>query len=180
MICTDVRSALIAFFRAQRFLPMLGALLASALLLHATAAAAADWPMFGQNLQNTAATVTNSGKDVAQLNVKWTFTTGGDVSARAAVANGVGDCAGHAFDRGDLLSDGAAGRDLTRFLVVAVHEDGARGAEAGAAAELRPLESEHVSEDPQQWRRLVPIVDLGLGAVHAQSHVKEHARRRCR
>lgn len=56
---------------------------------HPSPAAAADWPMFGQNLQNTAAAVTNSGKDVSQLKVKWTFTTGGDVSARAAVVNGV-------------------------------------------------------------------------------------------
>jgi len=56
--------------------------------IHAPAAAA-DWPMFGQNLQNTAASATNSGKDVSQLKVKWTFTTGGDVSARAAVVNGV-------------------------------------------------------------------------------------------
>jgi polyvinyl alcohol dehydrogenase (cytochrome) len=55
----------------------------------ATPATAADWPMFGQNLQNTAANGTNSGKDVSQLKPKWTFTTGGDVSARAAVVNGV-------------------------------------------------------------------------------------------
>jgi polyvinyl alcohol dehydrogenase (cytochrome) len=52
-------------------------------------AGAADWPMFGQNLQNTAAVASNSGKDVAQLAVKWKFTTQGDVSARAAVVNGV-------------------------------------------------------------------------------------------
>lgn len=47
-----------------------------------------DWPMFGQNVQNTA----NSDKGingVDKLKVKWTFTTGGDVSARAAVVDGV-------------------------------------------------------------------------------------------
>lgn len=48
-----------------------------------------DWPMFGQNLQNTASASKGSVKDVSRLAVKWTFTTGGDVSARAAVADGV-------------------------------------------------------------------------------------------
>lgn len=50
-----------------------------------------DWPMFGQNLQNTAAAGNNPKKamDVSRLKVKWSFTTGGDVSARAAVVDGV-------------------------------------------------------------------------------------------
>ncbi|MDN3920777.1 PQQ-binding-like beta-propeller repeat protein [Roseateles violae] len=65
--------------------------LAAALLSVATARPAwADnegWPMFGQNLQNTAAAKPGSLEDVAQLKVKWTFTTGGDVSARAAVVD---------------------------------------------------------------------------------------------
>lgn len=48
------------------------------------------WPMFGQNLQNTANTDSGpSTGSVAKLAVKWTFTTGGDVSARAAVVGGV-------------------------------------------------------------------------------------------
>jgi polyvinyl alcohol dehydrogenase (cytochrome) len=69
----------------------LGALLSACVLTtaHPTPAAAADWPMFGQNLQNTAATVTNSGKDVRQLKPKWVFTAGGDISARAAVVNSI-------------------------------------------------------------------------------------------
>lgn len=86
---TDLRSALRTFVCTQKFAATLGALVASTLLIHATGATAQDWPMFGQNLQNTAAIGSNSGKDVAQLKVKWTFTTGGDVSARAAVVNGV-------------------------------------------------------------------------------------------
>src|SRR5215471_18739580 len=51
----------------------------------------ADWPMFGQNLQNTATTSegTISAKNAGQLKKKWAFTTEGDVSARAAVVNGV-------------------------------------------------------------------------------------------
>jgi len=52
------------------------------------AAAPADWPMFGLNTQNTASDGRLLG-DPANLKVKWTFTTGGDVSARAAVVNGV-------------------------------------------------------------------------------------------
>jgi polyvinyl alcohol dehydrogenase (cytochrome) len=61
-----------------------------ALLLAAVpiSANAADWPMFGQNLQNTASTA-GALKGVGDLQVKWTFTTGGDVSARAAVVGGV-------------------------------------------------------------------------------------------
>jgi polyvinyl alcohol dehydrogenase (cytochrome) len=50
------------------------------------------WPMFGQNPANTATNSTEtiiSTKNVGHLLTKWTFTTGGDVSARAAVVNGV-------------------------------------------------------------------------------------------
>lgn len=68
---------------------MLATLFCAALVpLPAAADNGKDWPMFGQNIQNTA----NSGKgvgDVAKLKVKWIFTTGGDVSARAAVVDGV-------------------------------------------------------------------------------------------
>ena len=49
----------------------------------------ADWPMFGQNLQNTASVGKGSASNFSHLKLKWTFTTGGDVSARAAVVNGV-------------------------------------------------------------------------------------------
>src|SRR5579883_3321317 len=53
---------------------------------------AQDWPMFGQNPANTANNATETGisvKTAPSLGLKWTFTTGGDVSARAAVVNGV-------------------------------------------------------------------------------------------
>jgi polyvinyl alcohol dehydrogenase (cytochrome) len=48
--------------------------------------------MFGQNLQNTSNNnnqVDISTKNVSKLKPKWVFTTGGDVSTRAAVVNGV-------------------------------------------------------------------------------------------
>jgi len=51
----------------------------------------ADWPMFGQNVSNTAST-TQSGittSNVGKLKQKWAYTTAGDVSARAAVVDGV-------------------------------------------------------------------------------------------
>jgi len=86
--------------------------LSATLLLAAilpTAASAADWPMFGQNLQNTAGT-NSAVQDVSLLKVKWTFTTGGDVSARAAVVDGVAyfpDWAGNLYavnaDNGKLM-----------------------------------------------------------------------------
>ena len=57
------------------------------------AQAPSDWPMFGKDVTNTAATQTTgnsmSPSQVAKLKPKWVFTTGGDVSARAAVVNGV-------------------------------------------------------------------------------------------
>ena len=50
-----------------------------------------DWPVFGQNAANTASSMdtTISATNVQSLKPKWTFTTGGDVSARAAIVNGV-------------------------------------------------------------------------------------------
>src|SRR5215469_3818658 len=52
-----------------------------------------DWPMFGQNVSNTASTTSPgnsmSPATIGNLKPKWIFTTRGDVSARAAVVNGV-------------------------------------------------------------------------------------------
>lgn len=50
-----------------------------------------DWPMFGQDLANTANTTDTdiSAANVSELKVKWSLTVGGDVSARAAVVKGV-------------------------------------------------------------------------------------------
>ena len=51
-----------------------------------------DWPMFGQNAANTGAQAGDtsiSPANVAQLAAKWTYTTQGDVSARAAVVGGL-------------------------------------------------------------------------------------------
>jgi polyvinyl alcohol dehydrogenase (cytochrome) len=51
-----------------------------------------DWPMFGQNTANTASNSQSgaiSANNVSSLQPKWTFTTGGDISARAAVVNDV-------------------------------------------------------------------------------------------
>lgn len=54
------------------------------------AGGSAQWPMFGQNVNNTASTTTSiSTSNVAALKPKWAFTAGGDVSARAAVVNKV-------------------------------------------------------------------------------------------
>ncbi len=51
-----------------------------------------DWPMFGQNIFNTGSNTGENGigpKNVAGLKMKWAFNTSGDVSARAAVVDGV-------------------------------------------------------------------------------------------
>ena len=54
-------------------------------------AADESWPMFGQNIANTASTseTTISTGNASKLKPKWIFKTGGDVSARAAVVNDV-------------------------------------------------------------------------------------------
>ncbi len=65
-------------------------LLASLLEPVLSAQQSSDWPMFGQSPSNTASSSSDlSTRDVSQLKVKWTFTTTGDVSARAAVVDGV-------------------------------------------------------------------------------------------
>jgi polyvinyl alcohol dehydrogenase (cytochrome) len=64
--------------------------LATATAMISAAPAPADWPMFGQNLANTASTSGGlTPENVGELGVKWTATTHGDVSARAAVVKGV-------------------------------------------------------------------------------------------
>jgi polyvinyl alcohol dehydrogenase (cytochrome) len=77
---------------------VLGVVLAT---LAVTPLMAQDWPIFGQNLANTATNQTSiSTRNVSRLQQKWTFTTGGDVSARATVVNGVvyfPDWAGNLF-----------------------------------------------------------------------------------
>jgi polyvinyl alcohol dehydrogenase (cytochrome) len=85
-----------------------------ALALAATVATTgcSQWTMFGQNLNNTASTSgtkLNVG-NVSTLKPKWVFTAGADITARAAVANGVAyfpDWSGHLYavrsDTGKLL-----------------------------------------------------------------------------
>jgi polyvinyl alcohol dehydrogenase (cytochrome) len=66
---------------------VLGVMLAT---LVAAPMMAQDWPMFGTDTTNTATNNSSiSTANVGQLETKWTFTTGGDVSARAAVVSGV-------------------------------------------------------------------------------------------
>jgi polyvinyl alcohol dehydrogenase (cytochrome) len=65
-------------------------LLGSALPVPGLAAPPADWAMFGQNLSNTASTPAGQGvRKPENLKLRWTFQTAGDVSARAAVVNGI-------------------------------------------------------------------------------------------
>ena len=61
-----------------------------------------EWTMFGQNTNNTASisATSLSASNVTSLKPKWVFTTGGDVSARAAVAQGMAyfpDWSGHLY-----------------------------------------------------------------------------------
>ena len=60
-------------------------------LLAAPTAYATDWPSFGADANNSANNpqATIGVGNVGGLHQKWTYTTGGDVSARAALAGGV-------------------------------------------------------------------------------------------
>ena len=80
--------------RSPRSGAALGALFVTVLLTvaHPSPGVAADWPMFGRDASNTAnqsseTAITTSS--VSSLSTKWIFPTQGDVSARAAVVNGV-------------------------------------------------------------------------------------------
>jgi polyvinyl alcohol dehydrogenase (cytochrome) len=56
-----------------------------------SAAVAADWTMGGQDINNSR-NQTSTGvhpQNVGSLKPKWVFTTGGDVTATPAVANGM-------------------------------------------------------------------------------------------
>lgn len=66
-----------------------GVLLGMLLAMHPGTSFADDWPMFGQNLQNTAAAGSQRPIDASKLAVKWVATMKGEVSARAAVVDGV-------------------------------------------------------------------------------------------
>ncbi|HEY4900607.1 MAG TPA: PQQ-binding-like beta-propeller repeat protein [Terriglobales bacterium] len=71
--------------RARRW--VLGVVLATVV---AAPLMAQDWSMFGADTTNTATNTSKiSTSNVGQLAVKWTVTTGGDVSARAAVVDNV-------------------------------------------------------------------------------------------
>src|SRR5271154_1285514 len=75
-----------------RKMPRLVVAACAAAMAAPCAAMASDWPMFGRTLNNVAASPdekTISTSNVATLAPKWVATTGGDVSARAAVVNGV-------------------------------------------------------------------------------------------
>jgi polyvinyl alcohol dehydrogenase (cytochrome) len=71
---------------------MLGVMLATIGETPLMAQASSDWSVFGQNPANTGSTAVEAGISVTtapQLKPVWTFTAGGDVSARAAVVAGV-------------------------------------------------------------------------------------------
>src|SRR5262245_33430762 len=70
---------------------LLGLATAAATTLTSAAGGPDDWPMFGRTLGNTASGSDKAltTKNVGELGVKWVLTTGGDVSARAAVVQGV-------------------------------------------------------------------------------------------
>ena len=64
-------------------------LFAMSAMLAGGSVCARDWPMFGQGLENSASVRSDITRaNVADLKQRWVFTTGGDVSARAAVVAG--------------------------------------------------------------------------------------------
>ena len=94
-----------------------------------------------------------------------------DVAAVPGVAYGVDHRTRGALDRRDGLPDRPLGGGLTRLRVPAVDQDRARRAEAGSTAELRPVQTKHVSDHPQQRGLRVPVVNLDLGVVDDKLHL---------
>ena len=95
-----------------------------------------------------------------------------DVAAVPRVADRVDHRAGGTLDRRHRLADRTLGRGLARLHVAPVDQHRARRAEAGAAAELRAVQAEDVPEHPQQRGLRVPVVDLDLGAVDDELHLR--------
>ncbi len=75
----------------RRTIATLGTVLPVLMLMGSPTAHAQSgaWPMFGQNASNTASNNTATLKNAARLATKWTFTTGGEVSARPSVVDNV-------------------------------------------------------------------------------------------
>lgn len=78
--------------KAAAALSAIATVLGCSLVLSAQSSGSSDWPIYGRTLSNTADANSEtilSSRTVSRLKTKWVFTTGGDVSARAAVVNGV-------------------------------------------------------------------------------------------
>jgi polyvinyl alcohol dehydrogenase (cytochrome) len=114
----------------------------------------ADWPMFGQNTANTASNSLEesiSAQNAHRLNTKWTFTTGGDVSARAAV---VDDVAYFPDWAGDLYAIRASNGKL-----IWSHQLSDYGLAAGTFSRTSPavanglvyIGTQYVSSGPTGW-----------------------------
>lgn len=131
--------------RGRRFGIVLAAS-AVALLAAAGSVLAKDWAMFGVDATNSANNSTAvDASNVGRLTPKWVFTTGGDVSARAAVVNSIAyfpDWAGNLWavdaDSGRLiwshqLSDyGLAAHTVSRTSPAVVNNTVYLGTQAGA------------------------------------------------
>jgi hypothetical protein len=88
------------------------------------------------------------------------------------VADRIDRRTGGALDRRYGLPDGAVGGGLARLRVASVDQHRARCAETGSASELRAVQADDVSENPQQRGLRVPVVDLDIGAVHDKLHLR--------
>lgn len=91
VFCTNVKALASRKMDGAWKLCWAALLLAAAASLLGTAAFGQDWKGHGFDARNTANNpfeAAISPSTVAGLTVKWTFTTSGDVSARAAVADG--------------------------------------------------------------------------------------------
>src|SRR5207237_9119811 len=83
-----------------------------------------------------------------------------DVSAVPSVADGIDYAPGGSLYGGHSLADGALSSYLARLHVATVDQNRARGAEAGAAPELRAAHLKYVSEHPEQRSVGMAIVDV--------------------
>ena len=80
------------------------------------------------------------------------------------------------FDRRDRLTDRAGGEDEARADQLAVHEHAARSALPLFARAFRPVEPEPLAQDVEQVLAEPGVLNVMVGAVHAQPVLLAHAR----
>jgi polyvinyl alcohol dehydrogenase (cytochrome) len=150
----------------------ISALLGCTALIASVAAApavAADWPMFGASLSNLASNPSEqilSKNTVAGLAPKWVATVGGDVSARAAVVDGIAyfpDWAGNLW-----ALNTATGKPVWQHTMTGY------GLPAGTVSRTTPAVDGNIIYFGTQQGAYLVAIDKSTGALRWVSQMDTH------